>query len=293
MDQIRNQRDRLFAELATVGPVTQSSVAIHGIVFSKDRPLQLDALLESYFGLVENAAPLTILYRPSNDEYRAAYQQIAEYNKGRPAQFIEEKSFKNDLLTALNLADSQRIFFLVDDDIFIAPFDMSEIFEVDLTAYIPSLRLGLSLDYCYPVDQPQPVPPHQPWKHGMSSWFWRDGKLDWGFPMSVDGNIFFRHEIIRMSAVSDFKAPNSYEEALHSFFSLVSDRKGLCYATPRLMNIPVNKVQTESGNYSGTLSSDSLLQYWHSGYRIDWATLKEFANRSAHQEIDLPLRIFQ
>src|SRR5664279_3868832 len=44
-----------------------------GLAFSKDRPLQLHALLSSYFKLVANAAPVDIIYKASSKKIESYY----------------------------------------------------------------------------------------------------------------------------------------------------------------------------------------------------------------------------
>jgi hypothetical protein len=289
-DELQRQRDGLFRLALQNQAGATNPAGVRGIIFSKDRPLQLDGLINSYFALVQNPAPLTVLYRASAPKYAAAYREVIAGQSARPIDWVEEKSFRADLLVALENANAGKIFFLVDDIVFIRGFDMNAFAAADLTCQVPSLRLGLNLDFCYPVRVAQPQPLHQLQADGLVSWRWRDGVLDWGYPTSVDGHLFAQPEILLMARISDYKAPNSFEDALASFGSLFADRTGLCYPQSRLVNIPANKVQTENENIASNVQPDWLLRQWQAGYRLDWAKLENLANRGAHQEVDLPLR---
>lgn len=289
LDEILRQRDSLFLE-ATQEHLSLACGSVRGIVFSKDRPLQLDGLIDSYFALVKNPAPLTVLYRTSELKFDTAYREVARHHRQRDIEWVAEHNFRADLLTALEGARASKIFFLVDDIVFIRGFDMADLSAIDLSRYVPSMRLGLNVDFCYPVRAPQPLPPHQMQPNGLISWEWRNGVLDWGYPTSVDGHLFPQAEILLMAQLAHYKAPNSFEDALASFESLFARRAGLCFPQSRLVNIPANKVQTENRNIASNVQPDWLLDRWNAGYRMDWAALENFANHAAHAEIELPLR---
>src|SRR5207244_1818916 len=91
-----------------------------------------------------------------------------------------------------------RIFFLVDDNLFIEPFSFADLCAHDWLHHVPSLRLAAHLDYCYTRGEPQRLPKfHRPENADgkMIYWIWSEGEHDWGFPLAVDGHIFCRREI--------------------------------------------------------------------------------------------------
>ena len=63
---------------------------ISGIVFSMDRPIQLFALLESYYKYCSDPVPLKILYKANNNEYLDGYKEIIQYYEKRNISFIKE-----------------------------------------------------------------------------------------------------------------------------------------------------------------------------------------------------------
>lgn len=288
--RLETQRDQLFLALLEQSP-KRPGKGVHGIAFSKDRPLQLDGLIRSYFALVSNPAPLTVLFRATTPEYAAAYAELEAGLLDQPVRFVPETRFQEDLIRILSSIEAGRLFFLVDDDLFIRKFDLKDIEDVDPAQTIFSMRLGLNLDYCYTVAQSQATPRHSILANGMVSWRWCEGVLDWAFPLSVDGHVLATDDILLMTRVSEINGPNTFEFAMHSFVRLYADRLGLCYPTGRLVNIPANKVQAESANIAGAVSSDWLLGRWQDGYRLDWVKLLDFSNRSVHQEIELPLAL--
>jgi hypothetical protein len=83
--------DRLRSE----GP---ARAGVAGIVFSKDRPMQLAALLESHAALVSRPCPLTVLFQASTDEFAAAYRELRGAWGGRGVAFTAQEDFRADLI---------------------------------------------------------------------------------------------------------------------------------------------------------------------------------------------------
>lgn len=294
LDEIRAQRRALF-DLLKESWTCRKSVAMslaEGVVFSKDRPMQLHALLSSYFEKASNPMPLHVLYKPTSSRFQAAYAEVVAHFKDRGVNFIQEKSFRDDLGMLLESIKSDKIFFLVDDVIFADNVDMVDFASIDVEHFIPSLRLGKNLTQCYTVGCGQPLPEFLEGiivGNDRLCWRWRDGKFDWGYPMSVDGHLFSTLEVTLIVKVSQFAAPNSFELALHGFSDCFMDRYGLCYVRSKIMNIPWNKVQTENSNDCGNVHQQHLLDKWEQGFQVDYRKLYSFVNESAHQEILLPL----
>ena len=120
-------------------------------------------------------------------------------------------------------------------------------------------------------------------------WRWADGKLDWNYPLSVDGHFFARREIAAMASLISFGAPNSFEDQLQIFKPLFDRRYGIGYKKSRMVNVPCNRVQQEINNLSGNTHPDELLARWQNGFQIDYKKIYGTSNESAHQELILPL----
>ena len=133
-----------------------------GIVFSKDRAMQLHALLASYFSYVKNPSPLYILYTFSNERHARSYDELKSIFGSKEVVFIKESAFKPDLEKLLESIDSDNLFFMTDDGLFIDSFDMKEVIVFNPVRIIPSLIKGLDLTYCYIQDRKQHLPPFIP-----------------------------------------------------------------------------------------------------------------------------------
>lgn len=268
---------------------------VSGIVFSMDRALQLHALLGSCVDLVALPSKLKIIYRASSKAHDAAYQEVfREY-----ASLVETKrqetrqEFKALLIRALSESAAEHVFFLVDDNMFVEPVDLVTLASQASTYCVPSLRLGQNLSRSYTLQRRQPVPHFCALEltadESMLAWLWKFGELDWNYPLSVDGHVFQRSEILALAKTLDFDSPNRFEEQLQKFHPAFSWRLGLCYAKSRLINIPYNRVQTDIENLHGSVHQEDMLRMWNEGYRIDRNSYYGIVNESAHQE--LPLRL--
>ena len=282
-----------FAKLyeSRITQVSLSSVhPAEGIVFSKDRALQLHALLCSYSEKVVSPVPLHILYYTSTPVHQKAYDEIMKIFSGK-FSFARQSSnslFKDDLVKLLAQVHAQKVFFLVDDILFIENFDMCDFTKFDTDKTVPSLRMGLNLEKSYTVQKVQPLP-ELIFCAGSDEdkifWKWNQGVGDWCYPLSVDGHFFPTQEITTMTKLINFSAPNSYEDQLQKFRRFFLFRMGVGYKKSKIVNIPCNKVQRENKNIHGRIHQDFLLEQWLKGYQMDYRSLYGFSNTSAHQEI--------
>ncbi len=264
------------------------NIGVEGIVFSMDRPLQLYSLLESYYKYCDVPAKLNILVKSSNDLINDEYLKIQSNFKNYDIKFYQENCFKSDLQKIINNVKTTHIFFLVDDIIFIRKFCFNKYFLIrNYNNYIFSLRLGRNLNYCYPRSKKQILPTLIN-KQKFYSWNWftnlKNG--DWGYVFSVDGNIYSKNQIIKMSSIIDYKGPNSFESNMNIFKFIFMLKKGLCCDKSILVNVSLGRVNKEIENISGLLSMESLFLSWCKGFKIDINYFNKIDNKSAHIEVE-------
>jgi hypothetical protein len=266
------------------------------IIFSMDRALQLHSLLSSYFEKVKNPSRVVVLYRTTSAEHARSYEEIfrllneAGFTQVAGVKQENKASFKSQLVSVMEKSGEDGVFFLVDDIVFIEDFDMQDVLKFDRYKFIPSLRMGANLNYCYTKGTSQPLPA---FTDGLVSdrdklcWKWNEAEFDWSYPISVDGHIFSRKEILACCRNTEFNSPNTFEGNLQVFKNIFGRRWGVCYKKSRLVNIPANKVQKENDNRFGGFHQDDLLKMWNDGYKMDYRRLYGFDNSDAHQEIDI------
>jgi hypothetical protein len=268
----------------------ESLPGVSCIVFSKDRPLQLHALIESYIGMVKNPVTLNIIYKASEETYEKGYLELIELCKDSeyPVKFIcEYLSFKDTLLHVLDSINTKSLFFLVDDIIFIDAFDLKIVGEVDSKLSVLSLRHSPSIKSSYTMRQ-RFTPPgfmNSSWNKSLLEFNWFESNCEWSDPWSVDGHILLTNEVRSIAKISNFKAPNSFEMALKGFNSFVSKRTGLCFHRSKIVNLPINRVQIENKNISGYVSTKYLLDKWRQGLSLDWRIFVTHTPISTHEEL--------
>lgn len=264
-----------------------------GIIFSKDRAMQLDGTLRSLFMHCKDkeAIDLNVLYTTSQDLYEREYQRLfVDYPS---VSFIKEKDFKADLLSLL--PDSQEVLFLVDDNIFVRDFHVEHaIDELRKThdSICFSLRLGNNTDCCYMLKKQQAIPKSNTLPHGICQYEWISAEYDFGYPLEVSSSIYRVSDLFPLLRQLDYSNPNTLELALDNskhFFQVIK-KSILCFENSVTFCNPINMVQTLWKNRAGENSSYSprkLAEMYDEGYRIDVERFSSLTPNSCHQEVDL------
>lgn len=267
-----------------------SDLDLELIVFSMDRALQLHGLLSSMLHHLQGEYSVRVLYRSSTEAHQKAYDEVQSSMADR-GTFIwqKESDFRADLIQLLQDGSSSQVAFLVDDIVFIRPLDLTSLRWADYSKGILSLRLGRGIDYCYTkakkMTEPELASINK--RDGTLSFSWRKGEYDWAYPLSVDGHVFPRSEMLVAAEMLRYSAPNSFERALQLLNPLYQKRTGYCFTAPKILNIPLNKVQNENNNISADISPEYLLEQWNKGMMLNYKNLEGVPTNSVHQELDV------
>ncbi|AQX83614.1 hypothetical protein I6H88_11115 [Elizabethkingia bruuniana] len=249
---------------------------IVSLIFSKDRAMQLDGFLASYFENVDNYSSVKVLFHVSNEEHRNSYKDLERIYAEFPVEFIPETNFRNDLIGILEKANEDRIIFYVDDMLFSQKVDYNWLKEVDPLLDIVSLSRGRDLNYSTALAMKQEIPSFSKISNNLYRFKWNEISefSDWTYPIGVSGYMFSRQEIMAMIKVTDFKAPNSLEHNLQKFLPYFDTRGGVCLENVATPCVHTNLTQTEGyNNILGYFSLEELLVLWNENKRIDY---KEF-----------------
>ncbi len=259
------------------------------IIFSKDRACQLDALLRSIRTFLTVPHRVHVLYTTSSDAFESGYDSLRRWYPG--VDWVDQgTTFRDCLLELVEKSASSGGRFLmplVDDMLFVRPFTaaflMSELDEDDRLLGV-SLRLGENISYCY-VRNIATTPPD--FKNGYR-WAWKQASDGyWNYPMSTDGNIYRTRDLLSYLPKFRFINPNTLEAAMAG---RPLDQPMLsCEATPCVINLAMNVVQSTYRNRHGDVSADSLNRAFLSGFALD---IRPFAGKtfsSCHIEADLNL----
>jgi hypothetical protein len=211
------------------------------IVFSKNRPMQLQATIESSrLGCFDN---IDVIYK-SDDEYKEGYEILKiRFPK---VNFVEQTDFKKDLL---GLFKYEWTCFAADDDIFYGQFDKSILKEITNDVVCFSLRLGMNINYCYSNDKPNQIKNYED-KGEFIKFNWREQELDFGYPLSVISHIFRTTQIKALSEKEVYSNPNIYEGVLQRHLEGLQANI-VAYKQSRVFGVPANRVNDTNANRNG------------------------------------------
>lgn len=269
----------------------KNSTIYEFIIFSKDRPTQLNLLLESLHINVEGSYVVKVLYATSDISFKNAYNELEKIHSlnNKISFYKEQKSFKSSLISVISNVKSNRIFFLVDDIIFKEKLNLYSLDSINTNKHVFSLRNGLNLNFSYVVQKEQSLPVFEKYNNELLSWKINEGELDWAYPLSVDGHLFSFKEVNFWVRYLEYNAPNTFEMKLQVFNFLYKMKQGLCFNKSIIFNNPCNIVQSEVNNLHGNLHQGKLLEFWNQGFKINYNTLNNYNNRSVHEEVEFNL----
>jgi len=262
------------------------------IIFSYNRPTQLYALLESAKYYIDGIDQTHVIYRSSNHEYEKAYKEVKLefpevifHKQGKNPQ----KNFKSLTIKTIVESPSNYVMFGVDDII------VKDFIDIKLTtkllyktqAYGFFLRLGLHIDHNYPRNKPEKVPQCKPITQDVFTWKFTDGTGYWGYPNTVDMTIYRKEEVIDDFKDMKFTNPNTLESRWNCKRGKLMKKEGLCFKTAKIVNFPLNRVQTGFNNrYTKSLTAKELLEIFNQGLKIDIAPIHKIVNKSAHMDYE-------
>lgn len=261
------------------------------IIFSFDRPLQLYALLESLLIHTSNINSATIIYRTSNSRYNAAFNAVASQFPN--VIFLHQQNindFKPLTLHAIKNSSSNYVVFAVDDNIVKDTIELHEcITWLEKTnAYGFYLKLGTHLDYCYTENTPQAVPPHECIHSTIYSWQFESGEKDWHYPNTMDMTLYRKKDLLPLFQYLEYTNPNLLEGKWAAWWVLhkAPSSHGLFYENSKILNIPLNKVQTINilNRDMNLYTPQELLEKFEAGYKIDISPFIHIKNKAVHTE---------
>lgn len=268
---------------------------IQVLVFSKDRPLQLDGTLRSFSRHCRDADGVTVrvLYTASTSRNRSLYRQVMREHPG--IHFVEEFDFRRDTMFLLGL--NEFALFVVDDCLFVGDFDLAEsaaALRGHPNAIGVSLRLGRNTTHSYALNKPQRLPNLQPASESLLAFRWPGMDCDFGYPLEVSSSLYRAADLRAVLADVPFRNPNTLEAELANRAERFRESHAvlLCPGQSLAFCAPVNLVQQVCANRAGTqpaLSAAALAEKFADGWRIDVSRFDGFVPSGCHQEVELPL----
>lgn len=269
------------------------------LIFSRDRPMQLDACLRSLKTNGPQLGTIRVLFKATGDAYQAGYDTLASEHPD--VQLNAETVFHDDARRLLE-ASAPHVLMLCDDSITYLPLpgDPDDAMTDDMLCF--SLRLGRNTVYCYPRDLEHGLPrfteepPFLTWgwhespEGNVFDWEGKEG--DFGYPYSLDGAVHRRDSLLEWVKGHEFTNPNKMEGSVISSVGQRTDlptRMG-CFPCSVQVGLPLNVVNVTHSNRVGMTfphSPEELNDRYLAGGRIDVDNMDFSAVRGAHQEIAL------
>ena len=275
---------------------SSESKPLAAVVFSKDRPLQLEATLASLLLRCKDPERMvvTVLYTTSSAYQEGLYGQLRLEYPG--VIFRRERHFRDDVLALV--AGAGFVAFVVDDALFVREFSVGTVIEElqsDASAIGFSLRLGTNTTYCYPLDAAQDLPEFTTVRPGVLAFRWPGASHDFGYPFDLSSSVYRTADIEPLLRRIQFANPNLMEGRLAERAAVSGPRHPLllCFERSVAFCIPANLVQTVAKNRAGTRADESpsaLAAAFERGCRIDVASYDDFPNTACHQDVPLHLR---
>ena len=194
---------------------------INALVLSKDRACQLRLLLESIDKYASGFFnEIRVIHIGSNDLYKEGYRKLQSENILHNLVWQEEKDFVSDFLGALSSCKSQYICGIVDDCIFYKQIPITwqqaeAAFEDDV--FCMSFRLGMNTTMQYYLDHERRYVLEDFVTNAyLVKWNWKNwgSTINYGYPISLDGNIFRTEELSKLSHKYKFKYLRQWEGVL-------------------------------------------------------------------------------
>lgn len=266
-----------------------------GVIFTKDRPLQLYSLLETWYTFVAGASDVYVLLKASNERYRKQYRKVKF--KFRDAIFVEERSFHQDLVRILCNPLYSHVLFSVDDNLFVHNISLDHVMmalDNNPEAIGFSLRLGHNIKYCHTLNKKQALKTYRDGGVNKDTmmWSWIDEEFDFGYPLEVSSSVYRTSLIKTLCQNLHYNNPNSFEHAMELHKPKLAGKFPylLSFTSSRAVCLPMNITQTEgmtrhSSNQEYTI--EKLLQKFESGQKMNWHdVLDNITITSPHTEYE-------
>lgn len=253
------------------------------VIFSKNRPAQLDLCLSSmkhFFPDCTKYRP-QVLYTYTAAVYDYGYDRVKAYHPD--VSFVLESTFKAEVLRLVNTAVPYTVFF-VDDIVFKEPFSTDcpewKSFESRSDIQSVSLRLCPRINYCYTRDMLS-LPPKfiEP-----GVWAWEGASEEWRYCMTLDGSIYRTLDIYPLLVNLPYDSPNVLEGWMD--VHKIPRPHVICFQESKIVNIPANRVQTLNSSKNAGISVDALNNRFISGERLSFSNISGVKNIAPHHEIE-------
>jgi len=265
---------------------------ITGVTFSKNRACQLHLFLESMDRNNKTRMDMNVLYDGDTEEFLEGYEILIKQFPN--VNFVKQTDFKKDTLELCDSTPNELLMFFVDDNIMYRKFDLPndfiKIYDYNVSSL--SVRLGFNTVIQDPYTDSITIMPTEitVLEETFNMWNWTSipGNMNFGYPFSVDGNVYEKEYILNIIKDFNYNNPNQFEGGFQAEW--LTDKPYMaCLDESVLVNTPLN-LAGSSNNRAGEefgLTLDFLNQQYLEGKKLDFDYL-DFSNITCcHQELEM------
>jgi len=262
------------------------------IIFSKDRPWQLEQLLKSMLFYTDFNKIYVLL--KMQEPYSRNYNKVIKKYENRVTFYMEQDGFKPSFYNILKACEDYMAF-MVDDVVFYDHFSSEEAikFMKKLPVIAYQFKMNKKYDLCQTAGTNQSKPSSL--NRIKNHWIWtdNDGTWDWNYPFDLTGSIYNKYDlapVLNEIEKSQINNPNDLEIAGASIFQ----EKGVAFCNKKYMACQEKKVcaclalnhVNPRNNNPWSVSSASGIKYFNDkifgNYDYDYDYLRNFNQRSVH-----------
>jgi hypothetical protein len=269
------------------------------LIFSKNRAMQLDALLRSFFMHCKDldCIDMAVLYLATSSNYEQQYDKLMKAND--KVNFIQQTNFRKQVLDGM--APYDFILFLVDDCLFVNDFSVMDCIgslDANDEALGFSLRLGRNTVYCYVHNAVQSVPEYTEVSKDVINFDWTKAEGDFNYPLELSSSFYRTGDILPLMKRARFRNPNTLEATLNAkkAFFKIQKRYLTCFRQSAAFSVPANRVQRVHANRAGDrygYPPERLNDLFSKGYRINVEKLSGYIPKGCHEEVELNFTLME
>lgn len=269
------------------------------VIFSKDRPAQLDLLLRSWS---EQAAEwpqfaVSVLCKSTDPEFERGYDIVRQ---AFPSVFFQPedaaRSFKAHVLALIERQERELFHFLADELVFIRGYRTTdEPFQLlrrrpDVAAV--ALRMSPRITFAQPINLRTPPPPlhDNVWSVAQRPrWLERVTRLagihsargDWRLQINVDGNVLrYPHLLSHFRNLPEIRNLNHLETVFLQ--NPLPQPHLVCYPESRLINLALNRVDPHSTYPFAGHTATEFNRRFLAGERLSYKGLVGLRHNACH-----------
>tara|TARA_B100000989_G_scaffold278203_1_gene239766 strand:+ start:14185 stop:15105 length:921 start_codon:yes stop_codon:yes gene_type:complete len=253
------------------------NIELEIVIFSFNRPLQLESLLQSLNSNLDGDVKINILYK-TDIKTNNSYEVLKKlFIKNRNINFIYQvESFKKSLFKLIkNLSDKKfsrkEILFFVDDQILFRKTKLNSIKKLFKIAPITTLRIGINTTRSFNLNKRQSIKDYNySITKDLLTWQPLFKKDDISYVFSFDSSTIPLKLFSKFTRYLFYKGPNTLESAMNygGFTFKILRLKISSFVKQCAINFVITKVQKETNNRGNFMEIKELQKLFKNNWKL-------------------------